>query len=507
MPVLAGWLTGEQVASEAIEQTLTTMESVLRSHGGNPGRIVQPGMGLVTFSDDAYTMQHNDEPPVLDWVPDRRTFVYRRPLSGAHVLYYIEDWPAQGNLLFASEIKALLALGMTRELRFAALNALLRFGFIPAPWTAFKRIFVVPAGSILRWQHAKTIVNHATDFRFATEPDSSEEKRSQQDTIEQLKTLLEKNTQALLPPHEQLVSLINGDVASALPALFTSRHTEIPYTAISFGYKNARLDGWIDAQRVANACYRPLLTVTGVDQPEFWLATLAGLESPSVDILSLALHQLLHTVADQVGARVALSSLGASTVFGGHKASTGKVSNSIFSQETQQKIAREEQWEDSLHARKLQRQADKFERKQQKQYYLDLHLYMPDGEVSTAHQLAMQEDMVIRSPYLRGDVMELLTSLDDGVRSETLLSLLVAKHFPSLENLQPYKPLKLPISSLLRVDASDLLKEVLSREAIQATGIFGIEEIEKLLRQKKVSRELVLVFTTQLFCRLFGMEL
>ncbi len=166
MPVLAGWLTGEQVPLETIEQTVKQMEQVLSVHGGEPARIIQPGMGLITFADASHAMQQNDEAPVLDWVPDRRTFVYRRPLSGAHVLYYVEDWPAQGNLLFASEIKALLAVGVARELRLGALDALLRFGFIPAPWTAFKRISVVPAGSLLRWQHAKTVVNHAVDFRI-----------------------------------------------------------------------------------------------------------------------------------------------------------------------------------------------------------------------------------------------------------------------------------------------------------------------------------------------------
>ncbi len=504
MPVLAGWLTGEQVPLETIEQTVQAMEQVLSAHGGNPARIVQTGMGLITFSDSAHAMQHNDEPPVLDWVPDRRTFVYRRPLSGAHVLYYVEDWPAQGNLLFASEIKALLAVGVARELRFASLDALLRFGFIPAPWTAFKRISVVPAGSLLRWQHAKTVVNHAVDFHFDT---ASIPKSSQQDIVEQLKTLLEENTQALLPPHEQLVSLINGDAASALPALLTSHQTEIPFTTIFFNYKNARLDGWIGAQRVANACYRQLLNVTGVDQPEFWLATLAGLESPCVDSRPLALHQLSNTVVAQVGARVALSGLGASTLFGAYKVSTSKIDSNIFSREAQQSMAQEERWEDSLHSRKLQRQADKFETKQQKQYYLNLHLYMPDGEVGIAHQLAMQEGLVNRSPYLRSDVMEMLTSLNDEVRSETLLSLLVSKHFPSLENIQPLIPLKLPISSLLRVDTSELLKGTLSREVIQATGIFDTERVEGLLKQKKVSRELILVFTTQLFCRMFEMKI
>ncbi len=506
MPVLAGWLTGEQVSPEIIERMLGEMEPILGSHGGTPARIVQPGMGLITFSNAAHAMQHNNEPPVLDWVPDRRTFVYRRPLSGAHALYYVEDWPAQGNLLFASEIKALLTVGVTRELRLTALDALLRFGFIPAPWTAFKRISVVPAGSLLRWQHAKTVVNSAVDFRFDT---NSEEvtKHSQQDIVEQLDALLAENTKALLPPHEKLVALVNGDAASALPALLTSQQTEVPFTTVSFGYKNARLDTWIEAQRVANACNRQLLTVTGVDQPEFWLGTLAGLEAPCVDIRPLALYQLSSTITAQVGAKVALSGLGASTLLGGHKASAIKIATSIFSQEAQQKIASEEQWEDSLHARKLYRQADKFESKQQKQYYLDLHLYMPDSEIHPAQQLAMQEGIVIRSPYLRSDVIDALTSLKNDVRSETLLPFLVTKHFPALENIQPYLPLKLPISSLLRVDASDVLKGTLSREAIQATGIFDTERVEKLLRQKKVSRELVLVFTTQLFCRMFEMEI
>lgn len=502
MPVVAGWLTGEQVPLETIEQTLTAMEYVLGQHGGNPARIVQPGMGLITFSDSAYAMRHNDEPPVLDWVPDRRTFVYRRPLSGAHMLYYIEDWPAQGNLLFASEIKALLALGVTRELRFSALDALLRFGFIPAPWTAFKRIFVVPAGSILRWQHAKTVVNHATDFRINTAS-----KHSQHDTIEHLKTLLVENTKALLPSHEHLVVLTGGNTASTLIALIASQQTEVPFTLASFGYKNSRSKVWQGVQQVAEACKRPLLKVVGVDQPEFWVATLAGLESPCVDTKPLALHQLLHTVATETGARVALSGLGASTLLVQHKNSFNQTS-SIFSREARQKINQEERWEDSLHARKLQRRAEQFGSEQQKQSYLDLHLYMPDSVVSTAHQLAMQEGIVVRSPYLRSDVMEMLTLLNAEVRSdETLLSLLMANHVPLLKDMQTAMALEIPVPSLLRAHASDVLRETLSREAIQATNIFDADIVEGLLKQKKVSRELLMVFTTQLFCRLFGMHI
>src|SRR5579885_2459324 len=166
MPTLAGWLTGEQVPSEIIEQTLMAMGNVLGQHGGQAAHTIHPGAGLIAFADTAYTMAQQDEPPVLDWSPDRRTLVYRRPLSGLHPLYYIENWPAQGNLLFASEIKALFAVGVPRRLHLAALDTLSRYGFIPAPWTAFKDIYVVPAGSILRWQRAKIVVNHATDYHL-----------------------------------------------------------------------------------------------------------------------------------------------------------------------------------------------------------------------------------------------------------------------------------------------------------------------------------------------------
>ena len=230
MPTLAGWLTGEQVPQEIIEQTLTTMGSVLEVHGGRPTRIVQPGAGLVTYSDPAYSVQKNTEPPMLDWVPDRRTMVYRRPLSGAHLLYYVEDWPAEGNLLFASEIKALLAVGVPRRLHLAALHALLHYGFIPAPWTTFQNVHAVPAGSILRWQRGKTVVNASTDY-YLDDPLSGT------DLLDQLHTLLDETTAALLPPHEQLVALTDGGEASALAIALTARHTETSFTVAALGYK------------------------------------------------------------------------------------------------------------------------------------------------------------------------------------------------------------------------------------------------------------------------------
>ena len=262
MPTLAGWLTGEQVPQEIIEQTLTTMSDLLGRHGGQLARTIQAGMGLIAFSDPSYAMQRNDDPPVLDWVPDRRTLVYRRPLSGAHPLYYVENWPAQGNLLFASEIRALLAVGVPRRLHSAALDALSRYGFIPAPWTAFKDIRVVPAGSILRWQRTKTVVNASTDYHL-------DEPLPVKDAYEQLQTQLSEATMGMLPPHDQFVVFTGGDTPSSLAALLTTQHSTAPFNIVTLGYtKRTTTRGWKQAEQIAAACQRPFLEISGVDQPE-----------------------------------------------------------------------------------------------------------------------------------------------------------------------------------------------------------------------------------------------
>ncbi|MBA2677033.1 MAG: hypothetical protein H0U76_01330 [Ktedonobacteraceae bacterium] len=528
MPVLAGWLTGEQVPYETIDQTLTAMGGVLGRYGGTPAGNVQAGSGLLTYADTAYAMQGSTEPPVLDWVPDRRTLVYRRPLSGMHPLYFIEDWPDQGNLLFASEMKALFNVGVPRRFHLPALAALLRYGFIPAPWTIFKDIQVVPAGSILRWQRAKTVLNSSTDYHF----DASSPLQSDPDS---LATLLKDACATQLPVHDQLVALTSGSPASALATFFTAQQSTVPFTVASLGYtKSLDAKAWTDAQWVAAASERPFLAVIGVDQPDFWSSTLTTLESPVIDTRSLALQQLLHTVAAETGARVAMSGLGASLFFRSKRISSalldtrpesqtilpwyahsmtarsGRPTTQFWSQDTLQVLQREEPWEETLHARKLARAAVQFADARWRTLYLDLHLRLPDLLVGPLQQLGTQARLMIRSPYLTPSVMEsLLQHATHESAPDTFLALLVQRYMPDFP-LKPTKlPLAIPTKSFAALDQSELLQQMLSSDAIRAANIFAPEAVETLIQQAKgktVPRELFLVFTTQLLHSLFNVE-
>jgi hypothetical protein len=78
---------------------------------------------------------------------------------------------------------------------------------------------------------------------------------------------------------------------------------------------------------------------------------------------------------------------------------------------------------------------------------------------------------------------------------------------PARTKLGTASPLIVPMNSLLDIEGSDLLQKTLSPEALRASGIFDPGVVEKLLMQQaKGMRELLLVFTTQLFWRLFEME-
>jgi asparagine synthetase B (glutamine-hydrolysing) len=532
MPVLAGWLTGEQVPPETIEQAILAMGEVLKRHGGQPAQLTESGAGLITFTDPTHAMQQNDEPPVLDWVPERRTLVYRRPLAGGHPLYYIENWPAQGNLLFASEMKALFAVGVPRKLHSAALQALAHYGFIPAPWTIFQDIFVVPSGSILRWQRAKTVLNHAVDYHF-----DHDEKLSSSDALEQLYQHLQKASAGLLPPHEQVVALTNGGGNSALATLLAAQHTSTPFTVSAIDYtKSESEEAWHGVEEVAQACKSPLLTIQGVDQPEFWVATVTGIEAPCITTRPLTLHQLLHTTAVETGAHVAVTGLGANALFEhtpaidhtGTTASTIALDTyrqrtkplseelvaSLWSPDFTRTLQTANRWEETLHARKLARRAEQFTDPRLAQYYLDLHLRLPDQLVTPLQQLAIQEGMAMRSPYLHPHSIELLTQLppilEDGLQKNAL-----AEHFLR-HSLRYQSPLTssptqtAPTASLRERDTSDLLHTLLSPEALKDRGIFEPQAVEMLLQQPdngEANSALVFVFTTQLLCQLFHISI
>jgi asparagine synthase (glutamine-hydrolysing) len=80
------------------------------------------------------------------WDARKRRLVLARDPFGKKPLYY---WHDGKRLVFASEIKALLAAGVPAEMDEASLPEYLAYGYVPTPRTLFKGIRKVPPASIL----------------------------------------------------------------------------------------------------------------------------------------------------------------------------------------------------------------------------------------------------------------------------------------------------------------------------------------------------------------------
>ena len=80
------------------------------------------------------------------WDARRRRLLLARDPFGKKPLYY---WSDGRELLFASEIKALLAGGAPAAFDASGLPEYLAFGYVPTPRTLYRDVFRVPPASIL----------------------------------------------------------------------------------------------------------------------------------------------------------------------------------------------------------------------------------------------------------------------------------------------------------------------------------------------------------------------
>jgi asparagine synthase (glutamine-hydrolysing) len=83
------------------------------------------------------------------WDTNKRSLLLARDRFGIKPLYYVEaDW----GIAFASELKALVAAGVTeRTLDWHALDSYLQLGYIPAPSSPFRDVRKLEPGHWLRW--------------------------------------------------------------------------------------------------------------------------------------------------------------------------------------------------------------------------------------------------------------------------------------------------------------------------------------------------------------------
>lgn len=178
------------------------------------------------------------------WDEKRRRMLLARDRLGVKPLYYVHHG---GRLLFASEIKALLAApNVPREIDATALVDYLTYGFIPAPKTIFRRIRKLPAATCLIFERGRLRTRRYWDLHFRGRSDGSAE-----EIAEELWAHLREAARRRLVADVPLGAFLSGGLdSSAVVAAMASLARE-PITTLACGFDETRFDERAAARFVA----------------------------------------------------------------------------------------------------------------------------------------------------------------------------------------------------------------------------------------------------------------
>jgi asparagine synthase (glutamine-hydrolysing) len=175
----------------------------------------------------------------------RRKLVIARDRLGKKPLHYAH---VGGRLLFASEIKSILA--VAPELAAVNNHALLEylyFGYILEPHTAFEEIHKLAAGHLLEFSDNQIRISKYWDLpRYSTHPPASEE-----ECLEELERRLAEAVKLRLISDVPLGALLSGGTDSSTVVALMARATAKPVKTFSIGFRVADFNEAAYARLVA----------------------------------------------------------------------------------------------------------------------------------------------------------------------------------------------------------------------------------------------------------------
>jgi len=164
------------------------------------------------------------------WDKGREELFLARDRLGVKPLYYYIN---NGNLIFASEMKALLKDNKIRpEIDFEALTYYLKFLYIPAPFTIFKNIKKLLPGHTLTWNKGEVSVECYWDLNISEKKTECTE----QHYVQRLYQLLEESVRLELISDVPLGAFLSGGMDSSAVVGLMAKFSTKPVKTFTIGY-------------------------------------------------------------------------------------------------------------------------------------------------------------------------------------------------------------------------------------------------------------------------------
>lgn len=474
------------------------------------------------------------------WDESQRQLILARDRLGIKPLFFAQ---LPDCLLFASEIKAILADGLQPTIDLQALSHYLSLLYIPAPRTIYREIRKLEAGHMLIWRSDQIAVRRYWDLR-GTRP-SVVAGRSLADIQAELRGLLSDAVRCHLVSDVPLGAFLSGGLdSSTVVALMRQTHSG-PVKTFSIGFQDPSYNELHYARLVAERfdTDHTELTVTP-DVADVVARLVYYFDEPFADSSAIPTYYLSQLTRQHV--TVALGGDGGDEVFAGYityqadklarlynrlpgllthrlvpalvhrlPVSDGKVSldfkarrfvDHALLEPGRRHYAWKAFFDDALKRAVLSSDVlaalnasldsyPVFQRYYEKasQYdllnaflYVDAAVYLPDDILVKVDRMSMAHSLEVRVPLLDHRVVEFVFGLPGrlkmpGFRLKHLLRETMRGVLPQQTLRRPKGGFNVPISAWLKHELRPLVQEYLAPNRIRQQGIFNPQGVSRLV--------------------------
>ena len=465
-----------------------------------------------------------------------------RDRMGIKPLYYVED---ENRVLFASEMKSILAYGIDKTIDYSALYTYLQLNYIPAPKTIFRDVKKLLPGHTLFIKDGEVqkecFYKIPYDKNKYTSLNYDEQKA-------RLSELMEQSVQKRLVADVPVGSFLSGGIDSSVIATLAQRHKPDLHT-FSIGYKDEKFfDETEYARLVAKkiGSDHTVFSLTNNDLYQHVNSILNYIDEPFADSSAIAVYILSKETRKH--SVVALSGDGADELFSGYnkhsaflKMITGgsaaravgtltplwellpkSRSNPLTNKFRQlhrfgkgmKLTSKERYWQWAGFASEAE--VDKlltsesllaFDRQNYLDFknnilreipakedindilYADVNLVLPDDMLTKVDRMSMANSLEVRVPFLDHEVVEFAFSLPvsskiNGQIRKRIVQDSFRDILPAELYNRPKKGFEVPLLKWFRKEMKSMINDDLLRDDfIEQQGIFNVSETKKLKRK------------------------
>ena len=445
---------------------------------------------------------------------------------------------ADGSILFASEVKALLAGLPTRTLRKGAVAEVLQFGYINAPNSAFAEIRQIPPATMAIW--------HKGDWSMRTywQPDyETEIQISYEDALVETKKKISAAVERRLISERPIGAFLSGGYDSTVVTALMSQLSKSTVKTYSIGFDHPQYNEAEYASAVAKCLGTDHHQEIVKPDPALILQEIAAsLDQPFADSSYIPTFLLAKYARKEV--IVALGGDGGDEVFGGYDryvaAPTMQQANYLLAlakpiaavlgktgavnERKLKRIVSQLQAHPSLAARyasimSLTQPSElarilkpEFNFPSANEIYLndfkragtrdslhsmirsDFEHYLPGDLLVKADLATMANSLEVRSPLLDHDVIEWANTLPSkfkvaGRESKHILKDIARSLVPSELIDRPKMGFAIPCADWLRNELRELTHDLLTDEVAISRGWFDQHEIHRILAEHKSGQD------------------